>query len=414
MLLLNVVLSRFLQANGAGWVFFLTNLFSFFAMIASLNLESGLTFFGSNGSIGLRPLAWSSVAFSFLAVGPIIPFVLIYFHWFPVGIELGKGTLILFALCYIFGIVLSNMICALSYARKDYLSPNVLLGLFNFALAIFLYLSAKNKVGTEFFATAYFVGFPVQALLLTLSYWAKYRIGFQMAWLNRNELHKLLAYSSLSLMANVVFLLVYRIDLWFVSQYRSPEELGNYIQASKIGQMLLIVPQIMASVVYPQTAEGKENENIKSGIAMSARLFLQLFCLFGLMSWCFGDNIFRFVFGKSFSLMALPFLILIPGIYALSILSMLSAYFGGKDRIRVNLNGALLALAVMVFGNLLFTKSFGIRSAACISTLAYSVNLCYSMFIFRKSETGTAITEFFVPEMSDYKKIVSLLKKNGQ
>lgn len=44
-LLVNVILSRFLQADGAGWIYYITNFFSLILLVASLSMESGYTFF---------------------------------------------------------------------------------------------------------------------------------------------------------------------------------------------------------------------------------------------------------------------------------------------------------------------------------------------------------------------------------
>ena len=61
-----------------------------------------------------------------------------------------------------------------------------------------------------------------------------------------------------ALAANVVFFLVYKVDYMFVnySPVCTAADLGNYIQVSKLGQMMLIIPQIIASVVFPRTASG--------------------------------------------------------------------------------------------------------------------------------------------------------------
>ena len=56
-------------------------------------------------------------------------------------------------------------------------------------------------------------------------------------------------------------------------------DLGNYIQVAKLGQMLLIVPQIIASVVFPRTASGFDRQRINHIIMVMARLFSQLFLL---------------------------------------------------------------------------------------------------------------------------------------
>ena len=117
-------------------------------------------------------------------------------------------------------------------------------------------------------------------------------------------------------------------------------DLGNYIQVSKLGQMMLIIPQIIASVVFPRTASGIDRMKINNAIMMIARLFSQLFLLAFIITALFGDRIFIMLFGETFNKMQLPMLVIIPGIFSLSVLVLLSAYFSGKGKIKINLHGA--------------------------------------------------------------------------
>src|SRR6202042_3662537 len=80
-------------------------------------------------------------------------------------------------------------------------------------------------------------------------------VGF----LSKAELRKLLRYSLFALASNIIFFLVYRVDYWFVKRFCSDNELGNYIQVSKIVQLFLILPLTIASIVFPYTA-GETNK----------------------------------------------------------------------------------------------------------------------------------------------------------
>ena len=82
--------------------------------------------------------------------------------------------------------------------------------------------------------------------------------------------------------ANIVFFLVYRVDYLFVnaSPVCTAADLGNYIQVSKLGQLLLIIPQIIASVIFPRTASGIERKELNNTLMIMARLFCSC------MLWC--------------------------------------------------------------------------------------------------------------------------------
>ncbi|MEJ7681190.1 MAG: polysaccharide biosynthesis C-terminal domain-containing protein [Segetibacter sp.] len=97
-----------------------------------------------------------------------------------------------------------------------------------------------------------------------------------------------------------------------------------------------------------------------------------------------GRWIFPFVFGQTFQLMYVPFLLLLPGIWALSNLTILSAYFAGVNKVKINVQGASLALLVILAGDFVFIPHYGILAAAMVSTAGYAVNFMYSFRMLQK------------------------------
>ena len=125
-------------------------------------------------------------------------------------------------------------------------------------------------------------------------------------------------------------------------------DLGNYIQVSKLGQMLLIIPQIIGSVIFPRTASGFDRKELNASLMIIARLFSQLYLIILVVIVFAGHWLFTWLFGETFNEMQLPFIILIPGIFCLSVVNLLSAYFAGKGKVGVNVKSALLGLFVVV------------------------------------------------------------------
>ena len=207
--------------------------------------------------------------------------------------------------------------------------------------------------------------------------------------------------------------MVYKIDYLFVnySPVCTAADLGNYIQVSKIGQLMLLVPQIMASVVFPRTASGLHEQTLNNAILAIARLFSQLYLFVFILIAFFGSKFFILVFGETFDKMELPMLIIIPGIFSLSVLALLSAYFAGKGNIKVNLYGAIIGLTVMVIGDFIFVPHYGIIAAAIVSTVSYVANTSYSMWNFYRDYSIHWI-EFFKWKKTDYYSLLSLLKFN--
>ena len=413
-LLVNIFLSRYLQAAGSGSLYFLTIIFSFTQAVLALGLEQGMTYFSSGNIIPRNKLiiiagVWSIVA-GLLMIG-IIHIYLLFDDEARSSIDTNWP---LYGFLYIAGQSLMNYITALYYSKENYLLPNFLISIINIVY-VFLIPSkdaATTAQETEYIVTLYFFTFFISGVVLLCSFFLYNRNEGTYGLPQKASFKNFLQYSLTALGANVIFFLVYRIDYLFVNESpaATAEDMGNYIQVAKLGQLLLVVPQIIASVVFPRTASGVDRERLNAVIMVISRLFSQLFLLLFIGVLLLGKIFFINIFGETFNKMQMPMLILIPGIFCLSVLVLLSAYFSGKGKVKVNVQGAVLALIVMIVGAWIFVPKYGIIAAAAVSTVSYAVNMCYSLFIFYK-DYQVNFVDFFRWRKDDYAWIKNLLVK---
>ena len=122
---------------------------------------------------------------------------------------------------------------------------------------------------------------------------------------------------------------------------------------------MFVLPGIVSSAVFPRTASGQRAEvfNMLETITKSILLFTGFVCV---VLAATGKWLFPFVFGPSFANMYIPFVLLIPGILAIAALNPLVAYYSGKNKLRVNLQGSLLALVLISTGDAVFIPRYGI------------------------------------------------------
>lgn len=416
-LLVNVFLSRYLQAAGSGSLYFLTIIFSFLQVVLALGLEQGFTYFASGNVIERNKLVSLAGIWSGSAGLLMIGFIHIYFLVDKTVSPALLSSWSLYGFLYVSGQTLMGYITALYYTKENYILPNFLLSLVNI---IFVFIippkdAPANTAAADNIITLYFYSFFISGLVLLLSFFIYNRKESAFGLPASQHLKKFLRYSLTALSANVIFFLVYRVDYLFVnnSPAATVADLGNYIQVAKLGQMLLIVPQIIASVVFPRTASGFDRQRLNHIIMIMARLFSQLFLLLFIAVLLLGKIFFIKIFGETFNAMQAPMLIIIPGIFSLSVLVLLSAYFSGKGKVKVNLQGAILALVVMIAGAWLFVPRYGIIAAAAVSTVSYTVNMGYALFIFYK-DYQINLVEFFKWRKEDYYWIKNLLAKEKE
>ena len=412
-LLVNVFLSRYLRAAATGNLYLITIIFSFLQAVLSLGGESGITYFASARIIERNKLITLTAIWSIVAGIIMCGLVYLYFLFADGGNQPAVSWYCVYGFIYVFGLSLANYGSVIYYTRENYFLPNFLLSVVNIVFIFFIpgKTTPHNTIQTDWTIFLYFTTFAVGGLLVYIFYIIQHKHESALGFPRRNVFSQLLKYSFTALGANAIFFLVYRIDYLFVnySPVCTAADLGNYIQVSKIGQLMLTVPQIIAVVVFPTTASGADENKLNNAIMVMARIFSQLFLLVFVGVAIFGKHFFTIVFGESFNKMQLPMLILIPGIFSLSVVALLSAYFSGKGKIKINLYAAITGLVVMVTGDFIFVPHYGIIAAAIISTVSYMSNTAFVMWHYYRNNP-LHFSEFLKWKKSDYDWFFSILK----
>jgi O-antigen/teichoic acid export membrane protein len=370
---LNLLMARKFGASINGHLNYLQFIFSIIILTGGISLESGLIYFGASGKIKKHSPGWFALLWS-VFITALLAFVFYGTRW------LDKGDLnlwFIWCLLYTGGYLLINNFSALFYAYKKVITPNAIKAVITVALILFLtrYDHLYGEFWTNEFLWLYFISFMIMGLLIMLSWFIhtrKERPFFSFP--RSNELASLLRYSLFAMFINLIFFFVYRIDYWFVEKYCSEQSLGNYTQVSKWVQYFQMLPVFLSAALFPAAASGMLDENVQQLKRLNRMMFwLYLFLLLPLIA--VSPWIFIYLYGSTYSEMSIPFLLLAPGILALSVIALLSAYFAGINKMKINLEGNLLALVLIIAGNILFTKQYGIKAAALTSSLAYFVFL---------------------------------------
>lgn len=413
-LLVNVFISRYLQAAGGGWIYYLSNIFSFALLFLSISLDAGINYFAPADKIATNKLFWFTISWSLIVV--LISFIVvwIYIHMNGTLPVENAEALYYFGVYYITGLFFANCGVSLFHAKGNFFLPNVILVACNIGCILFIpkTVMATNIAEALPALKIYFFFFLVQGLSIMIAWLIKHKAYKNIVFPGAVQTKQLLRFSFVALLANVIFFLVYRIDYYFVdvSPVCTAEDLGNYIQVSKLGQMLLIIPQIIASVIYPGTASELNRKELNNAVMIIARLFSQLYLLLFIVVLVAGRWFFPWLFGNSYNAMQLPFMLLLPGIFCLSVLALVSAYFGGKGKVKVNVTAAFIALIVVAAGDYIFVPLYGIIAAAIVSTVGYAVNLAYTLFAFYK-DYAVNLADFFRWRASDYLWVKNLFIK---
>ncbi|MGI8637123.1 MAG: polysaccharide biosynthesis C-terminal domain-containing protein [Segetibacter sp.] len=385
-LLLNVCIARIYEAPKSGWIYFISNNFYLVVLVGSVSLDSAMTYFSASGRIAVNKLALISITWPFFVaiLGIACTFFLITFHYIT------SGYLFLFVagVAYTLGISLNNFFTSLFYAEQNYSVPNILMSIINVVVIVLIPIFARNFIGLnkDQFLYIYFLQFILQGVGLAILYLVRSSPIKTREFLSVQEYKILFKFATIALLANIAYYLINRVDYLFVEAWCSAKSLGNYVQVSKMGQLLLIVPSIIASAVYPQAAKG-ENVNMVHYILRIITLFLPLYGLIIIASYLFSNHVFVSIFGPTFDEMYVPFLVLLPGILFLSMHIIIAAYFGAKNKPSYNVISTGAGLAVVLAGDFMLIKKMGITGAALVSSLGYTTAFTVSLVLFIRNTT---------------------------
>jgi O-antigen/teichoic acid export membrane protein len=376
-MLLNILVARHFQSGGSGQIYYIINLLAFTLIIISLCLEAPMGYYLSQKKLDETQLTVISVSWTILIMLPA---------WFVIrSLEIPKDGILQLAgfhfsaTAFLAGNLLITFFVALFYAKMDFVLPNLLLVSVNFLLIVLVPNNdwIKGFMSDEKYVQLYFLGFFIQGFLLMIAFLFRYFKLSDLKPIPAELIKPFMSFALIAVVTNSMTFLMYRIDYWFVNKYCDDADLGNYIQACKLAQLFFIVPSILAAVVFPMTASGRREE-MNEKMQLLSRSLIIFYCIACAGLVAVGYWLFPFVFGETFNNMYFPFVLLVPAILSYSVIHLLAAYYSGKKVLSVNFNGNLIALFIIVVGDILVIPRFGINGAAIVSSIGY---ICYMSFI---------------------------------
>jgi O-antigen/teichoic acid export membrane protein len=406
--ILTLTIARHFQAATSGDLFYITNNCAFVVLLFSLSFEAAIVFFGSNDSIEKRKLFWSAhliVIIASVLLGLFFIGSKSFFLNSNYNLEYRNVFL------FITGNLVANFMAGFYFADKNFAVPNLVSVIINSLLLISLSFTLEETwLNNSKFLMFYFSSFFIQGITLALILFLKNKTFWRIGFFSKEDFAKVYHYLSLVFLGNIITFFCYRLDYWFVKYYCSANELGNYIQVSKLVQLFFVMPGMLATVLFP-LASGGAKQKVKEMIPFLTKFILLAYSLIFLVLILIGNRLFPFIFGKSFSLMYSSFLFYIPGILGFSALYTFASFYSGTNKVIVNLKGCGLALIIIILGDFFFIPRFGINAAAAVSSCAYLIYFVFVLRVFMK-EFGLSAKAFFLWSKKDWSAFKTLIKQN--
>lgn len=169
--------------------------------------------------------------------------------------------------------------------------------------------------------------------------------------------------------------LILRLDLLMVKYMLDAEQAGYYSIATSLAEMILLLPSVTASLLFPRLAEMADSR----GKWLFTNKIAQYVGLISLatviLAGALAKPMVRLLFGAAF-LPAMPaFLWLLPGIYLLSISIIYSHYLASIGMPLITAYSPGVAVILNIFLNIKMIPIFGIVGASISSSICYALML---------------------------------------
>jgi O-antigen/teichoic acid export membrane protein len=252
------------------------------------------------------------------------------------------------------------------------------------------------------------VSHPVNAARLVV--WGLRRLGRRSAdWLSKMRA-RLLAAGRFGLTTWVPMALQFvnnRFDLLLLSFFASNSTVGRYAIALAVGEIGLLLPRALTSIVFPRVAALESSARSDEQTMVTEKSVRHALLLMPGTAVLLVVALFAIplVYGDDFSEATGMGLVLVPGVLALGLANVLGATITGKGRPRYLLYGTLFVTppTLLLYG--LLIPPFEAYGAAAASALSYTALAIANFFYFRRVTSSHGVRRLLPgrDELGDYR-----------
>ena len=407
-MLAGVIVARWLGAASVGRLASLTVLTMMAITFGGIGMTSAITYLVSRDRTQMKAVMINAVVFA-LVSGTILAVGLValtflkpdVFGDIPTNLVTIAAVAIPFQFLMLFcfsaflglGDIKRYNLFELSSQAILFINPLILLCIFGMGLTA---LVTANAAATSIF------GILILPLL------------FQSAKVTRTEplrfdkplMAEMLRYGSKFYVAMASAIIILRADILLVNYFRGAAESGVYAVAGQVGTLLLMLPGVISTVLFPRVAEARE-----AGPGMTCRVtrhaaFILIFVFLAVIPPAF---LLPVLYGPAFADVPFLVLILLPGVYLFGIENVQVQYFNSLGMPKAVALFWLATMAANVTLNLILVPLYGAYAAAATSSVSYSLMFALVAIYFKK-QTGKSFSESFLLSREEFRGLLKLRK----
>jgi O-antigen/teichoic acid export membrane protein len=229
------------------------------------------------------------------------------------------------------------------------------------------------------------------------------RTGEKVARPDAKVFRRMIRYGIKFHIAVIAATLTLRADLLIVNHFWGAKEAGVYALAAQMGSLLMLLPAIIGTLLFPRVASEPDSQG---GLTMKATRHTAFIMLFACLAAVPLSFALPLVYGAAFRDSTIQLLILLPGIYLLGIESVMVQHFNGLGLPVAIPTFWIIALVCNLAFNLILIPVFGATGAAAVSTFTYALIFALVAGYFRL-KTGNNLSTALLLRGDEFRELIS-------
>jgi O-antigen/teichoic acid export membrane protein len=409
----NMLIARWLGESGLGTLAVINVTMAITLQLASLGLPNANIYFVARDRAQLGPLWANSAVFGFLSgVGAVSLLALLI--WFrpqlfgeiPVQLLFVSAAAVPVLFLTVVGL---NLLLGLDRVGIYNIFDTLMNGVTFFSAVITLLLLGGGLTLMVYGSAAgnITVGIAVSLVICYLWYRQPNHRSLMPNW---RLFYRTLRYGLKFHFSLVASLLLVRVDVLLVNHFNGTKAAGVYAAAAQIGTLLLLVPGVVSSLLFPRVASDADTSGT---FAMRVTRHLAMIMFVGCVLTIPASFLLPLLYGAKFNGAVMLLWLLLPGVFLLGVESVLVQHFSGLGLPRWIPAFWLIALTVNIGLNLIFVPRFGAVAAAIDSSIAYATIFFLVAGLFR-SRTGNGFIKTFFLDRNEWRELLSFLPGRKQ
>ena len=216
--------------------------------------------------------------------------------------------------------------------------------------------------------------------------------------LSFSQVKFILSYAAMAYSANVFMFFTAKMDFYLVDHFTGKSELGIYALAVNLTRLIYLIPLGISSVMIAYNA-ADDLDRVINNINKLVRIATFIVLVACLLALPVVNFFIPFFYGKDFTRSADVFKILLAGMIPLSVIQILTSFFGGRAKVIYNLLSAIVLFIVTILLDYLLIPRLGIIGASWASVAANLVTCAYLLFIYRQMTASEVSRLFYITAM---------------